>query len=125
MTKVTKTSLVGLSDYKWVYPSVDDTGAPLTNLQGAWVEVRRPGEAEFEDVAFVPFPKAEITLEFPDDGAYAVRHSAVSNCTRSEPSEAIAVYIDRRPPAKPASGSAKVHCAHPEGLDKYASVPCS
>jgi hypothetical protein len=104
--------------YDWIYPTVDDNGDILTNVQGAYIEVRKPGSANYDRLAFVDFPKAEVTLQFTDDGMYAIRHIVVGSCSESRPSEAIGVSVDRRPPSQPESGNARVPCADAHNLQR-------
>lgn len=101
---------VGFFHYKVCYPEKDACGGDLTKIEGAHIELLKPGHCDFERIAFIPYPEQTARVEVYKDGQYAVRHVVVGACTESEPSKATPVSIDLTPPEQPPKGEVMVPC---------------
>jgi hypothetical protein len=97
--------------YEVCYPEKDTQGDALARIQGAWIEVRSPGETEYvRESSFVLFPDIRGDVEVFEDGLYAVRHVIVGACAESAPSAPIQVSINVQPPSKPDKGKVIIPC---------------
>jgi len=96
--------------YKVCWPARDVLGGDLTKIEGAWIELLKPGNCEYERVAFVRYPDQFVNITVYADGQYAIRHVVVGACVESKPSAAVPVSIDLMPPETPPAGTVMIPC---------------
>lgn len=96
--------------YKVCWPAKDAAGGDLTKIEGAHVELLKPGACAPERVAWVPYPGQVKRIQVFADGQYAVRHVVVGSCSESEPSPWTPVSIDLTPPERPPAGEVIIPC---------------
>jgi len=96
--------------YTWVYPTHTVHGDQLILIDGTQIQLKHPGDREYKDYAFVPFPIDELIVEIKKSGAYGIRHIITGPHSKSEPSDQTAISIDCRVPSQPSKGLVEGIC---------------